>query len=349
MTKPVTCVFLGSGASKALAGIPIQRNFLCSVLTEERSQWIDDCHIRESEKLKICKSSLSSWMLEVEDIELCMSYLHHVAYANSKSNEAITSEVKHARRAIVNLRAAIAVYLKDFNPQVGLTERFRKRFKLNDDDNSVVILTTNYDLVLEKLLSEYHYPAISDEERGIPIYKLHGSINWLEKRWFKDGKLKSMKDLGADRKADFLPSDMSQLKASRRSQEWAYLFDGEECLINGGKHHTYNPILVPFVYQKNDWLGDDGGWNKIFPDHWKHAQEFLLKNKLERIYFIGYSLPPADHHMLSFLLKVLNGHKQTPRVTIVCKGDQKRLEMALKPFQPRVCRCGLERFLEDHV
>jgi hypothetical protein len=77
MTKSVTCLFLGSGASYALAGIPPQSEFLCSVLNNVKARWIDNCGV--DRKIKIGNRRLSSWMLDVGDVELCMSYLHNRA------------------------------------------------------------------------------------------------------------------------------------------------------------------------------------------------------------------------------------------------------------------------------
>lgn len=106
-SQQVTCLFIGSGASYALAGIPIQRDFLCSVLTEERAEWIDTCE-KEPHRLKIGGIPISSWMLEVGDIELCMSHLHHIAYADPPVEQLPPGPRRHAVRALVNLRMAIA-------------------------------------------------------------------------------------------------------------------------------------------------------------------------------------------------------------------------------------------------
>lgn len=357
MTKPVTCLFLGSGASHALAGIPMQREFLCSVLTKERARWIDDdCKIKDFD-MKIGNSELSSWMLNVGDIELCMSHLHNVAYTNSQSNESLSAAEKHARRAIVNLRAAVADYLR----KVKLKRDINKKFydwikKMNGENTPLMILTTNYDLVLEKMLSEnsmgWCYPNIpvsggkneyypdspttsNNRREPIPIYKLHGSISWLEERLINGEQLRSLHPP----EVDPLPVSSRLKKPGKENGPWAYLFKW--------KGRLYNPILVPFLFQKDDWL-EHGRWGKIFKTHWEGAKKHLSENRLQKIYFLGYSLPQADYHMLSWLLNLLRNSKN-PNITIVCKGENERLEKVLRPFQPRVCRCGLERFLEDHV
>ena len=347
--KQVTCLFLGSGASKALAEIPIQRDFMCTVLNEKRSGWIDGCG------LEIGGRGLSSWMLEVGDIERCMSYLHNVAYGNNKSQSKKLSEnEKSARKSIVNMRAAIADHLRKFKPEPDIGGKFKDWLsKFGKKNSSLVFITTNYDLILENLLGEnqYYYPEINGNNCKTdlsPIYKLHGSINWLEKRWWLEGteELKSRKKRVAD------VSDISDnlVFEPPEKNKWPCLIRWKEYNEKGAwgeTFKTYNPILVPFFYQKDDWLGDGGGWNKIFPSHWESAKKILEKG-LTHVYFLGYGLPPADHHLMSWLLNILQ-KANNPRITIVNSNNKPEpLEKALNGFRPRVCQCGLERFLKDH-
>lgn len=121
--KTVTCLFLGSGASYALAGIPIQRDFLCSLLTEERSKWIDEC---DEPRMTIGGAKLSEWMLEVGDIELCMSHLHNMAYSKPLPKGLLPEgDQRYCVRAIINLRAAIADYLRKFEPKPDIGIKFK--------------------------------------------------------------------------------------------------------------------------------------------------------------------------------------------------------------------------------
>lgn len=188
--KKVTCLFLGSGASNALAGIPLQNQFLCSMLNEEKASWINNCGVEG--EIKIGDIPLSSWILDIGDVELCMSYLHNRAdYEDSSPCQS----KRNARRAIVNIRVAIADYLRNIRLKRDIRIKFLKWFKkLHDESSVIVILTTNYDLILEKLLLSLkykcHYPGIPNKQEGIPIYKLHGSVNWLEKLWFEGEDLK---------------------------------------------------------------------------------------------------------------------------------------------------------------
>jgi hypothetical protein len=344
MTKQVTCLFLGSGASDALARIPMQRAFLRAVLTKgkNRRPWIDSCE-DEGFRMNVGGRSLSSWMFNVEDVELCMSHLHNVAYPRRlRPNEKLkrSDGRRHPIRALINFRTAIADFLlRRHVKQRRVQQQFHKWLKaLGETGNDLVIVTTNYDLVLERLLrpESYYYPHLrlvppSTKRAGaVRFYKLHGSVNWLERRRFHGSQIKSYKPPKVE---------ICNTRLGVKPRNWGHLFER--------KGRFYSPILIAFFYQKEAWLAH-GRWKNLFRKHWNSAEN-VLTNGLSKIYFIGYSLPPADHYMLTWLLSILN--KTKPDITIVRKGADKptTLEKALKPFNPKVYECGLEGFLDGHV
>ena len=111
------------------------------------------------------------------------------------------------------------------------------------------------------------------------------------------------------------------------------------------KGEIYTPILIPFFYQKEDWLGER--WRPVFENHWASAKRHLLKNRVQEIYFLGYSLPRADHYMLSWLLDIIERAKvPKSKIKIVCKCDAGLLEKSLKLPEGNIHRCGLELFLK---
>lgn len=158
------------------------------------------------------------------------------------------------------------------------------------------------------------------------MYKLHGSINWLEWRLIekKTGELKSITQPSVYVCNEPLPDALNE--------NGAYLFRIME--DSGRRVKTFNPVLIPFVFQKDDWLGRQGRWKEIFREHWKDAQEYLKSSSL-RIIFVGYSLPPADHHMLSWLLEILNAVEDVQVELVTNRGKDNEntpLEKALWPF-----------------
>jgi SIR2-like domain len=176
-----TCVFAGAGCSKALFDMPIQAELVKDFLAWDMRS-ASEQHL--SQTLRCLLSAMN-------DIELVVSHYHNLAYPeSSKRNNPVVRE-------LMFLRVALAQYLDDrMNDKhakykalhEGLLASFLKGRGLRASD--LFVVTTNYDLVLERILEDifgagsYWYPGVSrgSQVDGIPILKLHGSINWLENR-----------------------------------------------------------------------------------------------------------------------------------------------------------------------
>ncbi len=346
--KPLTGIFLGSGASAALAEISTEDKFINKLFDEGRDGWIN----RGS--LKIGGYQLADWIRHVGDIELCMSHLHNLASIHRESGAIV---------AIINLRAAIAEYLKRLpicpgeivvSSEKKTQDLFERFLQENMRRSSVVFPTTNYDLVIEQLLKKMGFPSYYPEipgqvagnhTEGIPIYKLHGSINWLEKRWVQNGQLMSTDP----------PTLIVDDPGVLINDSDVYLYSVRE--QDGTGRKKYSPVLIPFFYQKEVWL--ESRWRPIFDPHWRSATDLLSKDvAMLNIYSIGYRLPPADHYMLTWLLEILNKAKLREilrEVVVVCKlnfqnSSDKELQKALYPFfeDKNVHRDGLAMFLKKY-
>lgn len=274
---------------------------------------------------------MTEWMLNVGDVELCMSYLHYVAHGGGGRTEGVRQT---AGRAIVNLRAAIAYYLWDKAPSSEAQTAFNEwRMKISKSVDSIVMMTTNYDLVIERLLGPdgYFYPKVQRTPLNSPppmrLYKLHGSVNWLERRWF-DGK-----DPVPRKTKDRRPHVADTCKLGRvRKCGSSYLVRVPDMPYRTSSKTsvTYIPIVVPFFFQKDEWVGRQSGW-KCFPPHWEDARQYLAdrtRRELSSVFFFGYSLPAADYHLMGWLLQLFRENR--PReVTHVFCGDGQRLMKAL--------------------
>jgi hypothetical protein len=325
----MTCLFLGSGASKALAGIPTQEDFIELIL-----QTIKDHRIELY--TNVCGLNLAKWMGNAGDIELCMSHLHNLAYSGLAHD---WNAMNDAKTDIVNLRTAIAVALSTF-PRIGKrhntannTRDTRKAFGgflQRRAARRLAILTTNYDLTVEAHLgnSQYDYPGIvvggrlQEAETGgrkhrVPIYKLHGSINWLEKREWNKDKENLIGFLPMNVEPYLLPRThglLSHIKG-KRQRKWHGFNKRSKPDGLGHRHdHIYTPILIPFFFQKDDWFTQR--WASLFQGHWESAKRYLLKEKVRDYVFIGFGLPQADHYLLTWLTVILRA-KPNARVTVL--------------------------------
>ncbi len=110
--KGKTCIFLGSGFSNAILGIPIQKNF------------VDDFFKKLSPESPVTKDK--ELIKAIGDIEVVMSYYHNLAYSPLATPE---SKLIYKRK-IINLRSEMAQYLYDYSWK---KKRKRSRFTVNEN------------------------------------------------------------------------------------------------------------------------------------------------------------------------------------------------------------------------
>lgn len=317
-TNPAhTCVFAGAGCSKALFDMSIQAD-----LIDDLIRWDG-----QGERERHLSQSLRRLLCAIKDIELVVSHYHNLAYPESaKRNPFFVRE-------LLFLRVALAQYLDDQMRRnhvqskalhEGLLANYLAARGLNA--SNLVLVTTNYDLVLETMIESifgpdsYWYPGVSTRPpvQRIPVLKLHGSINWMENRGmasdcnFRRGSQKILIET---------PSGMTLTRSPW--DQWGHFFE------NAGSKYT--PIIVPFLFQKGAWLKEDNShWKRIFDEVWKETEE--LMGNATRLLFWGYGLPPADYHMFSFLYQILDGcsaecevvdkiSKETPDTNLIKIGE----------------------------
>ena len=336
----ITCLFFGSGASYALANIPIQDKFLKTILNSEGSAWVNASNVKIGND-----ELLTEWMLREGDIEFCMSHIHNMGFSD-RSND----YWKLYKKANINLRAAMVPVLVNWQRNKGTVKNFKKWWALKRfNESNVVILTTNYDLIIEKLLDEMNFdyfypeiPSLKKRENGICLYKLHGSINRMEKRetMYRECVQNSCEPY--DLKAGDGPLQIETEKSELWEKKSYFLEGNYRVFGDKDKSEIYTPIFVPFYFQKMEWL--NGRWGTVFQPHWKSAEVSLSEKdvRIKRIYFLGYNLPPADHYILSWLIRIFEKRCAGKRnVHVVCNSSSpERLEVAIKPFLSK--KSGIE-------
>jgi SIR2-like domain len=331
-----TCIFVGSGFSNALFGQKLQSEFASDLLGLPTAK-------------KFLSSELIQLLEKIENIELVMSHIHNLAYSNQSNHN--TNRRRHIRD-IIFLRTAIAVYFRakfhNLDPVYDsqhkpLIKSFFERNQLTKDN--VFFVTTNYDLGIERIIcdsfgdSEYAYPGATFEkqrhrEKGIAIFKLHGSINWMEDR----GPISSTQFLRSNQPGGFTVRtnnlDTLGIDSSLNDREIPLL------TANG---RIYTPILIPFFYQKDEWLKQNKGWERLFSETWSLTEHYL--SQCDSIYFWGYSLPPADHYVFTFLLNIIS--RSTPRCIVVDKSGGSPLNTTLAKML-RYCYEGKNDYYREH-
>lgn len=212
-----------------------------------------------------------------------------------------------------------------------------------------VVITFNYDLLLEKLLEAIHQwhmfdgygidiplarkalpTARFDKLRGSEVLpmirskalllKLHGSINW------------GVPTIRAEK------DDVIYRMPSGSGSSMAY----RQIKAEGNLPLTihFEPVIVPPIVDKSEWLR-----NQTFRYLWNMANQAIQEAK--EIIFIGYSLPPTDF-MTEFMFRQAKmGHSQK-QVTVISPGATKREARYEGIFGQGVCSID-KRFQEWFV
>ena len=159
-----------------------------------------------------------------------------------------------------------------------LSEPWLKNFRDRVMHENAVIISFNWDLILDELLfgsalEKRSYGFSKGPFEGPILLKPHGSLNWFES---KPGRF--IKD---NRKLILLREDKSKDKSTD-----VYAFRKFRAPVwKSGRQYT--PLIVPPVYLKN--------FEKpVFKKLWQNCTKYLSTAK--KIFFLGYSMQAADFH-----------------------------------------------------
>lgn len=321
------CIFTGTGFSNAIFGQKIQNDFINDFLDSDESKIFIECLPKD----------LKSMLNKINDIELVMSHYHNLAYSDLKRH---INNWRQYKRDIVFLRSAISVYFREKLNSIKDIYQIIDRKTINNffirnkiTKNNAFIVTTNYDMGFEKIINDifkndifnndnYYYPGRfftnnKDTKNKVPILKLHGSINWMEERGLASDIMFKRPECNLKIYSNLL--DELKLTPFNDSDETTSGFS-----LNHSNGKKYTPIIIPFFYQKQEWLKQNKGWEKLFSVTWAKAHELMSKSN--KFFFLGYGLPNADHYIYTFLYSILRNK------TVLChavdiKPDSKLLKL----------------------
>ena len=167
-------------------------------------------------------------------------------------------------------------------------------------NKEVSIITTNYDLNIESAFYwmdtaaklpfeyqehiDYQYVGSLYKEDGVPLFKLHGSVNWFEVD-DKNGRYRvDHKVVGLTRGGRLPYPFVSD-----------YQYEGV-------------PVIIPPTFLKPDI---EGSMQRV----WEGAAHAL--SSAEMVVFVGYSFPPTDIEMRYFLARSLASNARLRKI-LVC-------------------------------
>lgn len=208
---------------------------------------------------------------------------------------------------------------------------FRSLIEKHDNQEKISIITTNYDLMPEFFINEvggecaYNIHSKCNEWKVlpnsinkfvyinrnnlIPIYKLHGSVNYF----FDDDKNKDTINIVTDK----LNSDVDGFGGSH-----AEVFKNRPSLfplaaiveLKKLNNKIPTPAIIPPMYSKIESME----WLKNI---WNNSLMAIKNAKI--IVFIGYSFPQSDGFMKSFFQSALINRK-SPNAPIIINLDKNK-------------------------
>src|SRR5258707_9413910 len=158
---------------------------------------------------------------------------------------------------------------------------------------SVSIITFNYDIAVDSTLWKYKLQADYCLEKeplgsGVPLMKLHGSINWTWCERCKRIAAWPLKDFFDKYLSRWQPDHPGPLRPDPASGFTAVEIASwmDQFIDACGEHMMAgSAAIVPPTWEKTDY---SAGFENI----WAHAANHLAE--AENIVVIGYSLPPTD-------------------------------------------------------
>lgn len=312
---------VGAGFSRP-AGLPIaselyplvRRNILETHGTDTKF----DRDVREY--LDYCSACGQSGQSEENlDLELFMSYLDIEHYLGFRGSKTWSQEGNESQLMI---RKAIGHVIQSRTPQVDALPEVYYQFA---DALSVhdVVLTLNYDLVLERAFEKVgkpfrRYPnrfetvsefggTVDSKIEEVVLLKLHGSVDWFDDRQFLELK-KSIDGKGGGR----IPLHSVFDDPSRY---------GAKPLVEGLLPEGDPLKHLHWITRVDDFYARDGGFNAPFllsPSHVKfvYAEPILsFWHGMGRsggwnlgLSVIGFSLPPHDDYIRIGLYQMLSNY-----------------------------------------
>ncbi|MCX5800058.1 MAG: SIR2 family protein [Candidatus Eisenbacteria bacterium] len=293
-------LFLGAGFSAAF-GLPVMNEFLSFAnasprLTPEQKKFLDALTL----EARGANSFLQSRPTNLEDI-LSFALMKERLTPAQGSPESPGELMKMILHRIYTQIPLGSKYWSGY-------EVFKKflNLDLQQSPHSLCFVTTNYDLNIECALSQmfvfanpgFNFAAGRAQRsgnfytpKGIPVFKLHGSVNWFERAG---------------------EPDTVDVEEGMTSIRWMVGNTAETGPIPVVCSQNYvvpgSPVIVAPSFLKPNLRGPMG-------QVWTGARKVL--GEADMLVFVGYSFPQSDTEMKYFLATALVDNPRLSRIVIV--------------------------------
>ena len=295
--KPMNLVlFLGAGFS-APFGHPLMNDFLgfadaCKRLDDKDREFLGRLVLEARRANAFLESSATN----LEDILSFSEMGDRLGLAKEDGNRS-----DHLKQIIAKVYSSTE-NRADFWTRYSAIQAFLG-FKLKEFRGLLSFITTNYDLNLECALFHhgvgvnpgFHIIRANGEpgglyhERGLPLHKLHGSVNWYP----------SSKGAGVEVVDKVVPVQNYGPKERNRQLPFPCCGNYEPPGV---------PLIIPPSFLKPDLP-------EALRAIWRGAGKVL--SEAHFIAFVGYSFPPSDTEMMYFLARALAENASLRAIYIV--------------------------------
>jgi NAD-dependent SIR2 family protein deacetylase len=258
---------LGAGASFD-AGGPLTRDFFSS--SSERSRTVHQRYFEKDRKFQSLATIFRNWAAYEQDanVERFFKRIEFQTLINKKFLDPVTSSAVNPEVVHEWLVWYIAAYVtRSVETQHDCPSYYEDFVKgLKKWGTHPAVLTFNYDLVIDDIMiQEFRHldyslgdiRGMKEVSKGVPLIKLHGSLNWL------------------------MCPDCGRIEVS--DAPLAHHYKREACVKSCGGY--LERLIVPPNPTKSQYI------QNIY-DLWRKAD--VLLSKADKIVIIGYSLPEID-------------------------------------------------------
>lgn len=294
-----TVFILGAGASQK-AGIPLMIDFLDTAHYLWKSGKIHqdtDSFEKVFDGISQLKRVHSMSQLDIQNVESVFAAFEmgktlgrlidysydQIVELNISMRKVIVQTIQESMMLGKHSNRAIASPPEPYNPFVNLVKRLRCS---TNPKHSVSIITFNYDIAID--YSFYHntiplYYSLEGEERqtdSIPVYKLHGSLNWA--------RCSKCERIIPWYVSDYIEKNPFPVFDSNGNDGYMTPLEIGSRLINFshcGTPVSKEPVIVPPIWNKTEY-------HQMLSKVWSCAAREL--SEAENIFVIGYSLPLSD-------------------------------------------------------
>ena len=268
---------LGAGAS-AEAGAPLMSNFLDKAEDLLRSYSFNDNNKIQNlfDVIHDLNEISAKASIDLNNIESILGALEMKEIISNGNKELTNLKESYIQMLAETIELSMNYKFnreRKLQPHQSIDNFFKAISKIK---NTSAIITFNYDLAIDVALTsqkiEYSYNLVDNTDLGIPLLKLHGSLNW-HKTDNEDIGYYGIEALIHDFRSKYFNDELTEK------------IEFKVITSPIPEKQKYIPFIIPPTWNKTMY-------HKSISSVWQKAASCL--NEARNIFVLGYSLPESD-------------------------------------------------------